>query len=351
MVISSVQSISPPKRKRRGDALGESLRREIAPLHLDLQRQGEGTPPALPKKVLWLGMVRRNGFDSLSSIEEQARQCWEGDNHLRDTARCHAIETSGEYLAYCVSKAPTTMAVKGSSQDSFTAHPRMLWGDMTVKGRGCRSFLTALKNEWQGLEFDYIILDHYWLPDSESWLRTGYFANDSGLIDNLVAMAEQGWLSRTCQVILPFNRNILHLLVGGGGPTSPLGKLASTFQVYPLAGTINQVRARHPALSHCDPYISEEVMSGAYGKDRDNQTLLLGVRGGAASTQALKHLAELVPECQGNLEDVRLVALLHVKVSAILEAPSHFSVASLSRFLVFRLRGERGKKSIRRSLD
>ncbi|CAM9510067.1 unnamed protein product [Ectocarpus sp. 12 AP-2014] len=193
-------------------------------------------------------------------------------NPLRDTVRVLATETQG-YRVSCVSKVSVSRGPGSAAKGRPVSRRHLLETDMS-NTTASRGLLRGVKGKWGDVKFEKVLLDHFWLPDSETWLNKNYMANDGGLIRNLISMTkpETRLLSDDFEVILPINRGFLELLL------PHFSDLDKHFTVAFLVGQgLNDLKKSHLALQAGD-LIPDDIMMGVYGKNKERQLSILGVK-------------------------------------------------------------------------
>eukprot|EP00752_Nemacystus_decipiens_P014788 g13166.t1 len=65
--------------------------------------------------------------------------------------------------------------------------------------------LAISEEKWNGVVFDKVLLDHYWLPGSKAWVRQSYL--------NLVKMSRTSLLRADFEIVLPVNQAFFELLL------------------------------------------------------------------------------------------------------------------------------------------
>eukprot|EP00903_Cladosiphon_okamuranus_P021510 g19775.t1 len=248
--------------------------------------------------VLFLGMTRVAQYDAKGGLAKGMKRFEDVEkmlredvneanmNPLRDTARVLAMEALGHEVR-CISKVSTPGESDSDKSRSTRAHGaptglgRFLATDITNTSAS-RGFLRRIEEKWDGVTFDTVLLDHYWLPDSVVWLNKGYMANDGGLIQNLVRMTTTRLLSEDFEIMLPINQAFFELLL------PHFADLERHFTVEFLVGErLEHLKRSHLALE-ADDLIPEHIMQHVYGKEPERQvSRMLGVKQPTARVAAV----------------------------------------------------------------
>ena len=126
------------------------------------------------------GVARDNAFLALAMVRAIADD--EGEiNVQRDTCRLNRLETRLQR------RYPGIEVVGVSIVKSLEPSPNYLNKSFAATGFA-RGFVAELRRA--GIrQIRGAFLDYLWLPPSESWLLSGYFSNEYGLITNLITLA------------------------------------------------------------------------------------------------------------------------------------------------------------------